>query len=291
MKNSNVRRAFLSTVIVTLLSPIMLCAIQGSNTVQVLRKRSWDMLWGGAHSSDAGKRAAAMEALGLLDPSVEVVRLAQSGLKDKQAPVRKAAATSLGQMHSTSSIPALNKALSDSDISVALAAARSLLQMNQKSGYRVYYAVLTGKRQTGQSLLQQQLNQFNTPDKMLDFLFNQGIGFLPYAGYGMEVIQDLQKKDNSPVRAAAAWALANDPSRRSGRALVHACFDKDSMVRTAALRAVAARGDPSLLPGIQPAMQASDTEVQYVAAAAVLRLATIELKREKKATHKAAAAN
>lgn len=273
---------------VTLLSPILLCAIQGHNTVQLLRKRSWDMLWSGAHSSDSGRRAAAMQALGLLDPSVEVVRLAQRGLQDKQASVRKAAATSLGQMHSTSSIPALNKVLSDSDISVALAAARSLLQMNRKSGYRVYYAVLTGKRQAGQSLLQQQLDQFNTPQKMMDFLFNQGIGFLPYAGYGMEVIQDLQKKNNAPVRAAAAWALAKDPNPQSGQALVHACFDKNSMVRTAALRAVAVRGNPALLPSIQRAMQAPDARVQYTAAAAVLHLATLDSRRDKKRANKAA---
>jgi len=189
-------------------------------------------------------------------------------------------------MHSTSSIPVLNKALSDSDISVALAAARSLLQMNQKSGYSVYYAVLTGKRQAGQSLLQQQLDQFNTPQKMLDFLFNQGIGFLPYAGYGMEVIQDLQKKNNAPVRAAAAWALAKDPNPRSGRVLAHACFDKDSMVRAAALRAVASRGDPALLSIIQPAMQDPNTNVQYMAAAAVLRLATIDSKKVQKSANK-----
>jgi len=73
---------------VTLLSPILLCAIQSNHAIQLLRKRSWDMLWSGAHSSDSGKRAAAMQALGLLDPSTEVVRLAQSGLRDKQASVR-----------------------------------------------------------------------------------------------------------------------------------------------------------------------------------------------------------
>lgn len=276
MRKNTIRRVLLILATMTLLGPATLCAIEGQATNQHLRKRSWDMLWKGAHSSDTGRRSAAMQAVGLLDPSPAVVRLAEGGLQDKEAGVRKAAATSLGEMRSTSSIPALNKALSDNDITVALAAARSLLLLKQRSGYSVFYAVLTGKRKSGQSLLSQQLDQLNTPEKLVGFVFDQGIGFLPYAGYGMEVLQALKTEDNSPLRAAAARFLKNDPDPRSGQALVKACSDKDWIVRVAALRAIAMRGDPHLLSGIQTAMQDHNSTVQYTAAAAVFHLTSVK---------------
>jgi len=279
MRKNTVRRIFLVSAAVTLLGPTMPCAIQRQATNQNLRKLSWDMLWKGAHSSDAGRRSAAIQALGLLDPTPAVVRLAEGVLQDREAGVRMAAATALGEMHSTSSIPALKKALSDGDITVALAAARSLLLLKQKSGYSVFYAVLTGRKKSGQSLLSKQLDQLNTPEKLVGFAFDQGIGFLPYAGYAMEVLQTLKTDDNSPLRAAAARFLTNDPDPQSGQALVKACSDKDWIVRVAALRAIAMRGNPTLLSGIQTAMQDHNNKVQYTAAAAVFHLASIKATR------------
>jgi len=276
MRKSTIRHVLLLWAGMSLLGPAMLFAVQGKATNKRLRKLSWDLLWKGAHSSDRGTRSAAMQALGLLYPRPVVVRLAEDGLKDKDAGVRKEAAGSLGEMHAASSIPALNKALSDNDITVAMAAARSLLLLKQKSGYDVFYSVLTGKRKSGQSLLAQQLDQLDTPQKMVSFAFDQGIGFLPYAGYAMEVLQALKTKDNAPIRAAAARLLTHDPDPRSGHALLQACFDKDWIVQVAALRAVAIRGDPSLLSGLQPAMQDDNTKVQYTAAAAVFHLASIK---------------
>jgi HEAT repeat protein len=239
---------------------------------RVLRVNAWDILWTGAHSPDAGKRSKAVEALGLLHASPKGVQLAEAKLQDRTPAVRRAAATALGEMHSTTSIPKLEKLLSDSDMSVALAAARSLLLMHKQIGYEPYFAVLTGKRKSGQGLIAQQLDQFNNPKKLATFVFDQGVGFLPYAGYGLEVIQALKQKDNSPLRAAAAGVLANDPDPRSAEALAQACSDKSWIVRTAALKAVARRGNPALLPDITPAMQDKVDVVRFTAAAAVLRL-------------------
>jgi HEAT repeat protein len=289
MRKTTGRHVFLLSAILTLLGPVMMNGTQRKTATQLLRKRAWDMLWAGAHSSDTGKRSAAMQALGLLRPSLAVVRLAEGGLQDKEAGVRRAAATALGEMHSSSSIPDLNKALSDSDLTVSLAAARSLLLLKQKTGYSAYYAVLTGKRKSGQSLISQQLNQFDTPQKMAEFVFDQGIGFLPYAGYAIQVMQALKQKNNSPVRAAAATILENDPDPRSGQALAKACSDKDWIVRVAALQSVARRGDPALLSDIEAAMHDNNNTVQYTAAAAVFRLATVESTRGKNRARKSAA--
>lgn len=277
-------RVFLFPIILILFCPALLFGIQRSVGTQALRKSAWDVIWAGAHNPDTGTRSAAIRALGLLHASPTVVRLANGALKDPDASVREAAAIALGEMHSSSSIPELKKALSDNNIGVALAAARSLLLLKQKAGYSVYYAVLTGKRESGQSLLQQQLNQIDSPKKIAEFAFDQGIGFLPYAGYGMEVIQALTKKGGSPIRAAAARILETDPDPRSGQALGKACSDKDWIVQVAALRAIALRGNPALLPDAETAMQnANDNDtVKYTAAAAVFRLASIESLRKAK---------
>jgi HEAT repeat protein len=71
---------------------------------------------------------------------------AQKALDDKEPAVRAAAATALGQMGSTPSIPRLRKTLADSDASVALAAAQALHTLNDPVAYDVFYEVLTGQR-------------------------------------------------------------------------------------------------------------------------------------------------
>lgn len=243
---------------------------------EILQTKAWGILWAGAHADDTAKRSKAIHALGLLYAYPEVVQLAEGALKDSQPDVRSAAAIALGEMNSTSSIAKLEKALSDKHISVALAAGRSLLLLKNESGYDIYYAVLTGKRKTGESLITQELDQLDTPKKAAEFAFDQGVGFVPYAGYGMDVINALTKnRDGSPVRAAAARALASDPDPRSGQALVRACSDKNWIVRAAALQAIAERGNPSLAPQIKLEMSDSDDIVRYTAAAAVLRLTWI----------------
>lgn len=279
MKQNTLQTAFLFLAIAAFPGPAMLYGIQPNPTIQPIRKQAWKMLWDGAHSSDTEERSSAVQALGLLRASPPVVALAESALQDKDPGVREAAATALGEMHSSSSVPELKKALSDNDISVALAAARSLLLLNRKAGYDLYYAVLTGKRKSGQSLLSQQLEQIDSPTKMVEFAFDQGIGFLPYAGYGMEVLQALTKKDNSPLRAAAARILERDSDPRSAQALAKACSDKDWIVRVAAVRAVAMRGNPALLPEVKADMKDDNDSVRYMAAAGALRLTSVKSRR------------
>jgi len=240
---------------------------------EALQKRAWDILWEGTHDESTNKRSKATHALGLLSDDPAAVDLAEGQLQDREPEVRAAAATALGEMHSAPSIPKLENALSDKSISVAVAAAHSLLDLKNDSGYGVYYAVLTGKRKTGESLIEKQLDEFKDPKKLAEFGFYQGIGFLPYAGYGLEVVHALTRKENSPLRAAAAGALAHDPDPLSGKALTEAVSDKDWIVRAAALKAIAMRGDPTLLPYIKPAMSDHEDVVRYTAAASVLHLA------------------
>ncbi len=273
MKESGLARSILFPAILLLAAvPNKTYPAQQQTPRQKLRENAWNILWTGTHSSDKGQRSKAVAALGLLQPSPEVVQLAEDKLRDPEPAVRSAAATALGEMNAVASGPKLRKALKDNNLSVALAAARSLLLMKKQVGYRVYYEVLTGKRESGQGLLQQQINQLDSPKKFAEFAFDQGIGFLPYAGYGVEILQALSKKSDAPLRAAAAGILTHDPNPRSGRALAAACTDKDWIVRVAALKAIAVRGDPAFLPQVKNEMTDRVDIVRYTAAAAILRL-------------------
>jgi HEAT repeat protein len=174
-------------------------------------------------------------------------------------------------MNSTKSVPKLVAATSDAKISVALAAAHSLVALKNTAGYEVYYAVLTGERKSG-GMIEQQWDELKEPKKAAEFAFEQGIGFVPYAGAAFEAFEMLTKKDPSPVRAAAAAALARDPDPRSGKALARAARDQNWIVRVAALRAIAMRGDHESLDAVAAATQDKRAEVRFAAAAAVIRL-------------------
>lgn len=234
-------------------------------------KKAWTILENGAKEKDRNKRSRAINALGMLPAKAEVVEFAENALADGEALVRRAAALALGEMRSAKSVPKLLKAANDEKISVALAAARSLVLLKNNIGYEVYYEVLTGERKGG-GMIGQQLDELKDPMKAAEFALEQGIGFIPFAAPGYEAIQMLTKKDPSPVRAAAARALADDPDPVSSKALLVGAKDKNTIVRVAVMRAIAKRGDPSLMNAASEGMDDIKEEVRLVAAAATLRL-------------------
>jgi HEAT repeat protein len=236
---------------------------------------AWDILFVGAHVSNFERRANAIQALGLTSGDEAAVQLAEDALRDKEPMVRAAAAKALGAMRSTASIPKLENLLSDRDISVVLASAHALVQLKDKSGYDTYYSVLEGELKGGHGMFTDQMKQMKSPERAIKFAFDQGIGFVPYAGYGKEVLHAWRQRSTAPTRAAAARALADDPDPRTGRALAKAVSDKNWVVRAAALEAIAKRGDPALLHDIEPAMSDKKDIVRYSAAAAVLHLVRI----------------
>jgi HEAT repeat protein len=238
---------------------------------EVRRAKAWKLLEDGARDGSREKRAKMLRALGLLGAEPKAVELAEAGLDDKEPEVRAAAARVLGEMASIKSVPKLVEATSDKKLSVALAAAHSLLALKNNAGYEVYYAVMTGERKSG-GMIEQQWDELKEPKKAAEFAFDQGIGFVPYAGAALEAFQMLTEKDPSPVRAAAATALARDPDPRSGAALAQGLKDKNWIVRVAALRAIAVRGNQASLDAVEATTLDKRDEVRFVAAAAVLKL-------------------
>ena len=236
-----------------------------------LRKQAWEVLDAGVNDKSRDKRARAVGALGMVGNDAKAVQAAEAALQDKEFAVRAAAARTLGEMHSTSSVPKLVTATQDKHLLVAVSAASALLAMKQKAGYETFYSVLTGERKA-EGMIAQQANDLKDPKKATEFAFEEGVGFVPFAGAGFEAIRMLTKKDPSPVRAAAATALADDPDPRCTQALIDALKDNNWIVRLAVVRAMVKRGDASLIESVASAMTDKKEEVRLAGAAAVLRL-------------------
>ena len=261
---------------------LLLSAFPRPTRAETKKELAWKILETAIQGDDMADRATAIRVLGLLPGDTKAAGIAGKALDDPKPEVRTAAATALGQMGSTASIPNLKKALSDKDTAVALAAAHALDLMHDEFGYEVYYAILTGERKGGKGLIAEQVNTFRDPKKLAGLGFSEGIGFVPFAGIGWNAFRAIRKNDSSPVRAAAASVLANDTDPRSGEALANATGDNNWLVRVAALEALAKRKDPSLLGRVETSMSDSRKEVRYTAAAVVLRLNAVQEARDRK---------
>jgi HEAT repeat protein len=247
-------------------------------THRTLNGRAWETLREGLAEKSPDKRAKAVNALGLLSGNLAAEKAADEALKDDKYNVRLAAATALGSMHAVHSIPQLESALDDQDPAVILAAANSLMSLKDaSSAYDIYYGVLTGGMRTNKGLVQEQLKTLHDTKKLAQLGFEEGIGFVPFAGFGYGVVKTVVKSesDASPVRAAAAKKLAHDPDPLSAEALVAATQDSSWIVRAAALEAIAQRGDKSLAAKVAMSLEDSREDVRYEAASCVIHLSDL----------------
>jgi HEAT repeat protein len=267
---------------------LVFLAHAGALLAQTPQQQAWGILRAGVNEKSTAKRAQAVRALRLLPGDPEASEMAERALQDQKPEVRTSAATALGLMGSKVSIPALKKALSDKDPSVVLTAAHALQVLNDPAGYEVYYEVLTGERKSTNGLVAQEMETLKDPKRMAKLGFEEGLGFIPFADIGLSTVKAVSKDDTSPVRAAAARVLINDPDPRIGQALVRAASDKSWIVRASALLAIAKREDAELLNAIVPAMSDKNEVVRCTAAAAVIRLtAVVERNQDVKWTNKA----
>jgi HEAT repeat protein len=242
---------------------------------QTPKEKAWNLLREAVRDDSAEKRAHGLNALGLLQGNREAEKLAREGLKDDKANVRVAATAALGSMHAVSARKDLEAALDDKDPGVALSAANSLLLLKDHAGYEAYYAVLTGERRAAKGLIKQHLDTLKDKKKMAEMSFEEGLGFIPYAGIGYSIYKTVSKDDGSPIRAAAAKRLARDPDQGVGDALLVAAGDKNWAVRASALEALALRGDTSYLSQVAPHMDDDKDIVRFTAAACVAHLSDL----------------
>ena len=260
---------------------MVVCTIVMLSFGQTPQEEAWSALNSGLTDKSWEKRVRAVALLGELPGDKKAEAAAITALKDERDEVRGAASQALGEMGAKSAIPQLMERISDKEPAVILAAAHSLITLGDNRGYNAFYAVLTGETKTGTSLTDQQKKTLKDPKKMAGLGLQVGMGFVPFSGLAMGGFKMLNRDDTSPVLAAAALTLAKDPDPKSGQALADAATLQGKwLVRAASFDAIARRGDPSLLPTAIQGLQDKQSEVQYSAAGAVIRLSDIETQRK-----------
>ena len=247
-----------------------------------LREQAWAILNTGLAHKKAEHRLEAVKALSLVTGERAAINAAVHALSDDNPDVRTAAATTLGQLHAVSAVSNLKEALSDKEISVVLAASQALYQLRDSSAYGVYYAILMGDKKASDGMIQSQLDRLKDPKKVALLGFQEGMGFVPYGGMGVEAYR-FAKSDHSQVRAAAARFLALDPDPMSRDALIQSALADDSTaVRQAALDALAQRGDPACVERLQRNLSDPKFAVRYRTAAAVIYLSDVAARAKRK---------
>lgn len=237
---------------------------------QPLTKDAWGILEDGLRHKIPDRRADAVSALGLIRDDKKAAESAEEALQDPDRNVGRAAIAALGEMNATASLPRLKALVKSSDGKTVLAIAAVLRKFKDPEAFEIYYEILTGKRKDGGSIFDG-LKDRKAIEKMAA---ETAIGLLPYGGVGTGAYDYLKKSESSHsnVDAIAATAIAEDQDPSAKVALVEAAIDAKEPVRVAALRALAERGDPSVVEDITPAMYSRRPVIRYTAAATVLHL-------------------
>lgn len=248
-------------------------AFAGLLNAQAPGERAWSILNAGLGHEKAEQRVKAARALGLIVNNDKARQAAEKALADTKPEVRAAAADSLGQMNAKVSIPKLLDVVrKDNDTEPVFAAASALFALGDPHAFDFYYAVLSGERKSGESLVDSQMKMLKDPKAVARLGFQAGLGFVPFGSLGYGIFKTASKDDTSPVRAAAAQKLIRDADPVTAKVLADTAADSKWMVRAAVINAIAQRGDPKLLTAVTPRLDDENETVRYTAAAAVLRL-------------------
>jgi HEAT repeat protein len=257
-----------------MLSVVILLAV---STIPVLKgdpvDKAWKILNDALTNKTAEKRAEGVQALGSIKTNHKAEALAEKAMSDPESSVRAAAATALGEMKAEAARPKLRAALQDKNLKVVLAATNALYALHDPAAYDVYYALLTGKQKSSQSLMQTQLDTLKDRKQVEQLALETGIGFVPFGGMGWQAWKTLTRDDSSPIKATAAERIANDPDPKSAEALQVASLDKRWRVRAAVANAMGLRGDPKMIGDVAPMLLDDSESVRLEAAAAVITLA------------------
>ncbi len=253
---------------------LMFMACAACVQAQTPVEKAWTILTGAAKDKSYEKRGKAIHALGLITADARARTLAETALTDEREEVRATAADVLGMMRAKESAPKLKAALRDKESSVVFSAANALFVMGDPDAYQVFYAVLTGQKKSGDSLVDSQLKMLKDPKALKQLGLEAGIGFIPFGGISYKVFKMTTADAVSPVRAAACVKLIGDPDPKSGQALANASSDEKWLVRAAAIGALARRNDSSALKVITPLLDDENDVVRFNAAAAVIQLSS-----------------
>jgi len=233
-------------------------------------------------------RKHAVQALGLVSAREPYLSELEAMLDDKDVEVRLATITSLVDLNSGRTLPALRKALDSEVPEVSFAAAKALWTLNDPLGREALISVLSGDTKTSSGFITKQkreaLRMLHTPKTMFMFAIQQGANFAPIPGLGAGVssVQGILSDPSVSGRAATALLLSTDKDPNVLLALQDALADKDWSVRAAAVHAIAVRNDPTLKSELVPLLEDKKEAVRVRASAGYLRLESIKSKRVQK---------
>lgn len=259
---------------------IMYMLLSAVALAQAPGEQAWEILKTGASSTKAETRANTVRALALVTNNAQAVDFLEQALQDKDATVRAAAATSLGSVKAKGSAPRMIEiGKKETDGDVVMAIAKALTEMGEEKGYVIFYAIVTGERKSGESLVgseeKMMMDTLKDPKAVANVAFQQGMGFVPFGGVALGAFQAVRAngKNHALVKAAAVKTLGQDPDPRSAKAIVSATTDKEWIVRAAAFDALARRGDGAVVPDILAGLSDKEEVVKLTAAATIKHLA------------------
>ena len=233
-------------------------------------------------------RKQAVQALGLVSAREPYLSELEGMLADKDVEVRLAAITSLVDLRSKRTVPALRKALDSEVPEVGFAAAKALWTLKDPEGKQALISVLYGDEKTSSGFITKQkrqaLRMLHTPKTMFMFALQQGANLAPVPGLGAGVssLQGILSDPSVSGRATAALMLSTDRDPEVLIALKDALGDKDWSVRAAAAHAIAVRNDPALASDLVPLFEDKKEAVRVRAAAGYLRLEALGAPRPAK---------
>ena len=244
---------------------------------QSVTNKAWSVLETGLCDKSTEKRAQAVSQLGLIPGDKRAIDMAERALDDPSPAVRRAALTALGDMNARASLHKIKVLARHADAKTVVTIAAVLKKLGDPEAYDIYYQLLTGKRKSGDSILDG-IKDRKGLEKMG---VETAIGFAPFGGVGTGAYDYFKQNDSSHANlyVTAVAALADDRDPAAEKALVHAsCASKDA-VKIAALRALAKRGDPTVVKQIEPEMCSDKATVRYTAAATVVHLLDVRHNR------------
>ena len=238
---------------------------------------AWEILNRGLHDSNPVKRAQAVAAMGIMRPQPKSVALVEAAFEDKDYSVRQAACVAIEQMKSRQSIGKLHEALNDKAPEVVFAAAKALYVMGDPTGRQVLVAVLLGDQADSSNFFASSIHEMKAkmhdPKGLVLIGVKEGAGaFLGPAGMGIPVAEGLLKDANASGKTVAVALLAKDTQPETLKAIRQALGDKNWTVRAAASRTLAMADKTEAFGEIAALLDDKKDEVQYSAAAAVIRL-------------------
>jgi HEAT repeat protein len=238
---------------------------------------AWQILHDGLLEGNPAKRVQDVAAMGIMRPQEKPVALVESAFADKDYSVRQAACTALETMKSRQSIPKLHEALNDVAPEVVFAAAKALYALGDPTGREVLVAILLGDQADSSGFFKSSIHdvkaKMHDPKALLVIGVKAGAGvFLGPAALGIPVADGLLKDSNASGQTVAAVLLSKDTQPDTMKAIRQALEEKNWTVRAACARALALADKMDAFDDIAKLLDDNKVEVQYSAAAAVIRL-------------------